>query len=65
MGNNSTNINKSSFASHSNSFNVEKATKYDVENPRPGLEQAPKYDVVRPVNGIPLLIIGYPTVLHI
>ena len=55
MGNKSTNIKKSSCTSHFNSFNVEKATKYDVKNPRPGLEHAPTYGGVRPVNGAPSL----------
>jgi hypothetical protein len=42
----------------SNDWAEKKTTKYDVENPCPGLIQAQKGVGVKPFNGIPTLILS-------
>ena len=67
MVNNSTNINKTNnhLSSQLNSLNTDKTTTYYVGNPGPGLGQAHKSGRVAPVNGIPPLITGSQTAIHI
>jgi hypothetical protein len=62
MVNNSTNINQAN--NHINSLNIEKITTYNVGNPGSGTKTWRGLTGYRDPN-TPLLIIGYPTAIHI